>query len=127
MAKAVKFYQCKVCGNLVEMINDSGAVPVCCGQEMTELTVNTVEASVEKHLPVVSHTENTVLVSVGSAAHPMLEEHYIVWIYLHTEKGSQIKYLNPGEDPKAVFTLEDDKPVSAYAYCNLHGLWKTDI
>ncbi len=64
---------------------------------------------------------------VGSVAHPMLEEHYIMWIYLETEHGGQRKVLNPGDAPKAVFLLEDDKPVAAYEYCNLHGLWKAEV
>ncbi|MBQ2985554.1 MAG: desulfoferrodoxin [Clostridia bacterium] len=122
-----KFYICRHCGNIVNSIKNSGVPMVCCGEKMEELTANTVEASQEKHLPVVSILGDKVKVEVGSAAHPMLEEHSIQWIYLETTKGGQRKDLQPGEAPEAEFTLTNEKPVAVYEYCNLHGLWKTEI
>ena len=122
MSKA-KFFICRHCGNLVSMIHSSGAPMTCCGEKMTELSANTTDAAGEKHVPVVTVDGGTVTVKVGSVTHPMLEEHYIQWIYLETEKGGQIKHLKPGEEPAAVFVVEDDEPVGAYEYCNLHGLW----
>ena len=122
-----KFYVCEKCGNLVGMINASGVPMMCCGQKMTAINPNTVEASVEKHLPVVSVDGDIVSVEVGSVAHPMAEEHYIAWIYLQTDKGGQRKCLNPGEEPKVSFSLNGENAVAVYAYCNLHGLWKTDV
>jgi superoxide reductase len=93
---------------------------------MQELVANTVEASYEKHLPVIEYDNGDIVIKVGGEAHPMLPEHYITWIVIQTEKGYQIKYLNPGESPQAKFRLsDDDKLVAAYEYCNLHGLWKT--
>jgi superoxide reductase len=127
MLKEQKIFICNTCGNIVGMVFDSGVNVVCCGEEMEELVPNTVEASVEKHLPVVEIEGNLVKVNVGSADHPMIPEHYIEWIYIQTEKGGQRKNLSPGEAPNAVFALENDKVVAAYAYCNLHGLWKTAI
>lgn len=120
-----KFYVCKHCGNLVDMIHASGAEMICCGDPMTLLVPNTTEAANEKHLPVITVSGNTVTVEVGSVTHPSLPEHYIQWIYLETKNGSQIKYLNPGDEPKAEFTLINDEVVSAFEYCNLHGLWQT--
>lgn len=122
-----KFLVCKHCGNLMGVINDSGVPAVCCGENMQEITANTVEASQEKHIPVVTVNGNEIEVKVGSAVHPMLEEHSILWIYLQTENGGQRKILKPGDAPEAKFTLTDDKAVAVYAYCNLHGLWKTEI
>ena len=122
-----KFYICEKCGNLVGMINASGVPMVCCGQKMTALEAGVVEASREKHIPVVEVNGCEVTVTVGSVIHPMAEEHSILWIYLETDKGGQRKALNPGEAPKAVFALKDEKPIAAYAYCNLHGLWKAEI
>lgn len=123
----VKFFICNLCGNIVEMINSSGVPIVCCGEEMGELIPGTVDASLEKHVPVVTVDGDTVTVVVGSAIHPMVPEHYIEWIYLQTKSGIQRKCLKPGEEPKAVFKLDGEKAVSAYEYCNLHGLWKADI
>jgi superoxide reductase len=91
---------------------------------MAELIPGSVDASLEKHVPVITVDGNTVTVEVGSVAHPMIEEHYIEWIYLETTNGGQRKALKPGEAPKATFALTDGAPVSAYAYCNLHGLWR---
>lgn len=122
-----KFYICNKCGNLMEEINGSGVPVVCCGEKMHELTANTVEASHEKHLPVVTVNGSEIEVKVGSAVHPMVEEHSILWIYLQTSKGGQLKSLKPGDAPEAKFTLIDDEAIAAYAYCNLHGLWKTEI
>lgn len=122
-----KFYICRHCGNIVSMLHSSGVPVVCCGEPMHELVPNTVEASVEKHLPVVTVSGDTVKVSVGSAPHPMIKEHSIQWIYLQTEKGAQRKCLQPGDAPEATFALQGDRVVAAYAYCNLHGLWMTQL
>lgn len=122
-----KFYLCRHCGNLVGMIHDAGVPLMCCGEKMEALVPNTVEASGEKHLPVVIVEDGVVHVKVGSAAHPMLPEHFIQWVYVQTKNGGQRKALQPGEEPHVSFLLGDDKPVAVYAYCNLHGLWMTEI
>ena len=122
-----KFFICRKCGNLVGMVHASGAPLTCCGQLMEELVPNTTEASTEKHLPVVTVEGNLVKATVGSAAHPMTEEHLIQWIYLLTEHGGQRKALKPGDAPEAAFALTDDKPLAVLAYCNLHGLWMKEI
>ena len=125
--KNTKFYVCPHCGNLVEMVNDAGVNPVCCGQKMNELVPNTVEASGEKHIPAVTVSDGIVEVNVGSVDHPMVDVHWIEWVQLITDKGSYRKALNPGEAPNVKFLLNDEKPIAVYAYCNLHGLWKTEL
>lgn len=128
MCNKQRFFFCKLCGKIIGMINDPGNPTICCGQEMEELVSNTVEASQEKHLPVVAVSGDTVEVTIGSAPHPMVEEHYIPWVYLKTSHGGQRKCLGAGMEPKAQFKLTvDEKVISAYAYCNLHGLWRTDV
>ena len=122
-----KFYICEKCGNLVEKIDDSGVPMVCCGQKMTPIVAGTVEASREKHIPVASVEGNVVKVSVGSVEHPMAEEHSILWVELKTDKGVQRKNLKVGEPPVVSFALAGEKPLEVYAYCNLHGLWKSEI
>lgn len=124
---SVKFLICKHCGNLAEVVHDSGVPMVCCGEEMAALEPNTVNASREKHMPVVTVDGDEVIVKVGAAVHPMAEEHMILWIYLETEHGAQKKTLAPGDAPEAKFKLDNDRPVAAYAYCNIHGLWKAEI
>ena len=67
-------------------------------------------------------------VTVGSVAHPMGEDHHIGWVALETAMGNQRKELIIDGAPEVSFALvEGDKPVAAYAYCNLHGLWKAEI
>ena len=125
--KETRFYICEKCGNTVGMIHASGVPLVCCGQKMTALEAGTVEASREKHIPVVEVNGNNVKVIVGSVLHPMTEEHSIEWVYLETDKGGQRKALLAGDSPEVNFALSDEKPIAVYAYCNLHGLWKTEI
>jgi superoxide reductase len=122
-----KFYVCEKCGNLVDMVNDSGVNPVCCGQKMTELKAGVVEASREKHIPVVNVEGSVVKVSVGAVEHPMSAEHSIEWIVLETDRSVQRKHLAPGDAPSVEFRIGDEKPIAVYAYCNLHGLWRADV
>ncbi|MDO4393194.1 MAG: desulfoferrodoxin family protein [Bacillota bacterium] len=123
----MKFFRCDHCGNFVGMIKDSGVPMMCCGQKMTEVVAGTTDAAVEKHVPVVTVGGSSVKVVIGSVEHPMVEEHYIEWVAIETEKGVQRKVLKAGNMPKVEFALTaDDKFIAAYAYCNLHGLWKSE-
>jgi len=127
MQDSQKFLICKHCGNLIGFVKNKGVPIVCCGEKMKELVPNTVEASNEKHLPDVTVSGDRVDVQIGSVLHPMEDAHYITFVYVETERGGQRKCLNPGEEPKLSFCFTDDKPLAVYAYCNLHGLWKTEI
>lgn len=123
----VLFYYCEHCGNMVQALHHLHAPIMCCGRKMTLLKAGTVEASHEKHIPVVAVDNGFVKVEIGAVAHPMTDEHSILWVYLLTDHAGHIKYLNPGDAPEAVFALHNEKPLAAYAYCNLHGLWKTEL
>lgn len=125
--KNTKFYICEKCGNLVELIDASGAPLVCCGQKMTELKPEAIEASREKHIPEYEINGNEVKVVVGSVLHPMAEEHSILWVAVRTDRGIHRKELEVGRSPEATFALHDEKPLEILAYCNLHGLWKKEI
>ena len=122
----MKFLRCEVCGKIVAMVNDCSSCPTkCCGEAMKEIVPNTSDGAHEKHVPVIKVEGNKVVVEVGSVAHPMIEAHYIEWIALETDKGNQRKKLKPGDAPRAEFALlEGEKVISAYAYCNLHTLFK---
>ena len=127
MNERQKFYICDDCKNIVTSISMTGIPIMCCGHKMIELEPNTVDASGEKHLPDVSFSGSNIKVQVGSVLHPMADEHHIVFIYVETEHGSQCKYLKPGDEPVAEFSFVNDEPIAVYEYCNLHGLWKTEI
>lgn len=122
-----RFFICRHCGNLIGMINDSGVPIICCGEPMSVLIPDSEDASVEKHVPIVKVSENIVTVEVGSIPHPMTDEHYIPWVYLKTESGGQRKCLKPGDPPVVKFAIDGDKPLTVFAYCNLHGLWKAEV
>ena len=120
----MKYYKCEKCGNIVEMVQESGVSMVCCNQTMSELVPGTGDGAQEKHVPVVTMSENKAMVEIGEIEHPMVEEHYIQWIEIETTRGSQRVKLDPASKPRAEFILADgENVVNVYEYCNIHGLW----
>jgi len=125
MAKFQGVYKCDVCGNMVEVLFEGKGELVCCGQPMNLLEENTVDAAVEKHIPVGEQSGNLLTVKVGSVAHPMTPEHYIQWIEVLEGSKSYKVFLKPDQDPQATFCLDPgNEPIVLREYCNLHGLWK---
>ncbi|MFA5160850.1 MAG: desulfoferrodoxin [Elusimicrobiales bacterium] len=123
MTERNQVYKCGVCGNIVAVVHASGGTLSCCDKPMILMAENSVDASREKHVPVIEATETGVKVKIGSIPHPMEEKHYIEWIELVAGGVSYRKFLRPGDAPEAEFCV---KAGEAYAreYCNLHGLWK---
>lgn len=123
---ATKFFKCNHCGNVIVKVVDAGVPVMCCGEKMVELVPNTIDASGEKHLPVVTVLDNnSIKVEVGSVHHPMLPEHHISFVYVETENGGI--QVNLKDKPEAVVYLGEEKALAVYEYCNLHGLWKTEL
>ena len=123
MAERLEVYKCELCGNIVEVLFGSDGQLVCCGQPMTLLVENTVDAAKEKHVPVIEKIDGGVKVKVGEVAHPMEEKHYIQWIEIIADGKIYRQFLNPGDAPEATFNVVADQ-IAAREYCNLHGLWK---
>jgi superoxide reductase len=123
--KNLELFRCEECGNIVVLVKKGGGTLSCCSQEMKKLEANKVDASKEKHVPVVTKENGKIRVEVGSTLHPMLPEHYIEWIALVTENRTEFKYLEPGEKPIAEF--DDAESGTVFEYCNLHGLWSTEF
>ncbi len=119
-----EIYKCSICGNIVEVLYAGGGQLVCCGKPMELQVENTVDASKEKHVPVVEKTQDGILVKVGSVEHPMEEKHYIMWIELNVDGKVYKQFLKPGDKPQALFKV-DGNVLYAREYCNLHGLWKS--
>lgn len=124
MAEPLEVYKCEKCGIIVEVINGGLGKLVCCAEPMQLQEENTVDAAVEKHVPVVEKLEGGIRVKVGSVAHPMIPEHFIEWIQVVSDGKVCHKQLKPGDEPTAEFTAEFGGEVLVRAYCNLHGLWK---
>lgn len=123
MTKRLQIYKCEICGNMVEIIHEGAGQLVCCNQPMKLYEENTVEASREKHIPVVEKIEGGFRVKVGSIPHPMEEKHYIEWIEVIADGKTYRQFLKPGDTPEATFMINASQ-VTALEYCNLHGLWK---
>jgi superoxide reductase len=123
MAKRLEVYKCELCGNIIEVLHEGKGELVCCHQPMKLILENTVDASKEKHVPVIEVIDKGIKVKVGSVAHPMEEKHLIEWIEIIADGKAYRQFLKPGDAPEAVFCI-DAKEISARGYCNLHGLWK---
>ncbi|HIJ78403.1 MAG: desulfoferrodoxin [Desulfobulbaceae bacterium] len=124
MAEKMQVYKCELCGNMVEVIHSGAGDLVCCGQPMTLLGENTVDAAQEKHVPVIEKVDGGYKVKVGSVPHPMEEKHLIEWIELIAGGKAYRQFLTPGAPAEAFFAIDTTTTVSAREYCNLHGLWK---
>ena len=124
MTKKNELYKCEVCGNIVSIMHEGAGTLVCCGQEMKLLESGVEDAALEKHVPFVTRDEKGIHVQVGEMLHPMDEDHYIQWITLVSQNKTKTVFLSPGDNPEAIFESTSEK-VTIYAYCNLHGLWKT--
>lgn len=112
---------------MVVGIADTDCVPQCCGKPMTLLEAGTTDAAHEKHVPVVEVDGNTLTVKVGEVAHPMMDKHFIQWVALVGDDRLEIHKLHPGDAPETTFELDGIKNGAVYEYCNLHGLWKTEL
>jgi superoxide reductase len=123
MTERLQIYKCDVCGNIVEVLHEGQGELVCCGQPMKLFVENTVDASKEKHVPVIEKTATGFKVKVGSVAHPMEEQHYIEWIEAIADGKAYRQFLKPGMAPEAQFEVQATQ-ITAREYCNLHGLWR---
>ena len=123
MTERLQIYKCEICGNIVEVLHEGKGELVCCGQPMTLLEANTVDAAQEKLVPVIAKTANGVTVKIGSAPHPMEEKHHIEWIEIIADGKAYRQFLKPGDAPEATFNITADK-IDAREHCNIHGLWK---
>ena len=124
----MKLYKCPICGNIVEKVIDHKVPVFCCGKLMEEVVANTSDGAMEKHVPVLKLEDGKLIVEVGSVEHPMLEEHFIEFILV--EAGNMVLRadLKPNEKPMAIFDLNSyHGEVTVYEYCNLHGLWKSEM
>jgi superoxide reductase len=119
----LQVYKCEVCGIVAEVLDGGAGELVCCGEPMTLLEENTVDASREKHVPVVTKVDGGLRVAVGSVPHPMEAKHFIQWIELLADGRAYRQFLSPGEKPEAFFPVQAQK-VTAREMCNLHGMWK---
>lgn len=125
MTQPNEIYKCSVCGNIVEIVHPAAGRLVCCGEQMHLLNEKTKDVGMEKHVPVADKDSGKVNIKVGSVPHPMEEEHYIEWIEVITDNRVRKKYLEPGNQPEAVFCASPSGNMKIRAYCSVHGLWSS--
>lgn len=125
MKNNAKFYRCPICGNIVELLDGDMSRVMCCGRAMEEMTANTTDAAVEKHVPAYEKVESEIVVKVGEVEHPMEKEHYIMWIAQVAEDRINRVTLYPEQSTETRFPYIPDSVI--YAYCNKHGLWKVEV
>ena len=117
--------RCKSCGAMVKVLKDCTCENCgikCCGEEMEILVPNSVEASLEKHIPTYEKVEDEIFVKVN---HPMEKEHYIEWVALVKDNKEYVVNLYPEQNAECRFKYIPGSTI--YAYCNKHGLWKKDV
>lgn len=125
MVKKLEVYKCNLCGSMVETLRNAEGTLSCCGEPMRQLKENTVDAAVEKHIPVIVNEEGKTVVKVGSVEHPMLEEHFIEWIEIITKDGKVYRQdLDYTQKPEATFEVSGEIERTR-EFCNLHGLWSS--
>lgn len=123
MTKLNQIYKCSVCGNIVEVLHTGVGTLVCCGKPMDIQEENKVDASVEKHVPVIEKIDDGFKVKIGAIPHPMEAEHFIEWVEVFFDESRSTRiYLKPGDKPEVEFKCKKE-PIKALIYCNLHGLW----
>lgn len=122
----MKIYKCNVCGKIIEVLHTGIGTLACCDQPMALQEEKSNETGQEKHLPVIEKSADGVSIKIGSVPHPMEKVHYIEWVDLLANDLVYRIFLHPGDDPEADFNVNADE-IGARAYCNVHGLWKTDI
>ena len=122
------FHICTICKNAAVLFQDKGGELNCCNQAMRRLAANTEEASTEKHLPYLKRKGNMLIAEIGQTIHPQTPEHNIEYVYVKTKHGGQRIDLTPEMPPIVEFAFVDgNEPIAVYAYCNLHGLWMTEV
>lgn len=85
MLKKNTILKCNDCGFVTEVVaecNCENCEITCCGKPMAVLEEKTADSKGEKHVPFpMDNGKGGMKVVVGeNMAHPMLPEHYIVWI-----------------------------------------------
>lgn len=121
----MKLFKCEKCGNIIEFVNETNPNIMCCGEVLSEVVINSTDASHEKHVPVYEIMDKKIKVSVGETLHPMEDNHNIAWILLENNNKTIKKFLNPGDTPIVKFPYIKGSVV--YAYCGVHGIFKTEI
>ena len=124
MSKLHEIYLCSQCGQIVEIMHGAKPDMICCSKIMKRVVENTKEAATEKHIPIIEKIDGGYKVFVGEVEHPMENGHSIQWIQLFAGNEVYQKHLKPVDKPEAIF-MTNHKEVTARAYCNLHGLWKS--
>ena len=125
MSKDLILKKCRSCAAMVKVLKDCVSDDCgirCCGEQMSVVIPNSVDAAAEKHVPQYTIQGEKIIVKVNRV---MEEEHYIEWICMVSDKKECTKYFETGDMPETEFHYIPGSTL--YAYCNKHELWKKDV
>ncbi len=118
-------YKCKKDGVVFEILSNVN-IDIPEDASIENFNEQTADSATEKHVPILTETEQGIKVTVGSTIHPMTEEHFIEWIEVINGDYVNRKYLNPGDAPEAEFYVKKQDGLIVRQFCNVHGLWKNN-
>ena len=118
--------RCPICDTTIEVLEQWSIELICCGREMEVIRSRSDGPGSRSHAPVVEADRHGVRVRVGAHAHPMTEEHGIAWIEVIADGQCSRQFLHPGQAPEAFFAVRAERLV-ARAFCNVHGLWSSEV
>ncbi len=112
------FYVCPACGNVIHSTGEGNFN--CCGISLPPLCT---EEQDEEHIIHAEKSDGEYYITLN---HPMTKTHYISFIAYVTVSGIQLVKLYPEQNPEIRFNVRG-RDGYIVAYCNHHGLFRTDI
>lgn len=109
---------------LIEVLSGDGSGLNIGERPLKQVAKNAIGQPV-LHLPQARRNGGYVHVKVGNEPHPMTDEHHLEWIAVEYGHAIQRVYLEPGDPPEASFYVHEGEDIVVYAYCNIHGLWRS--
>lgn len=128
MTEKLELYRCSICGNIAQIVINGAGELVCCGEPMYKLEAKSNDDNAnEKHVPIMYKNDSgDTMMQIGKVPHPMDSDHYIEFVEIIPKDKKYLKlfYLYPKDSP-SIKVCTNDEEIEGFAYCNIHGLWKT--
>jgi len=82
----------------------------------------------KKHIPLILKSEEgKVIIKIGEIEHPMTEAHYITKIQIFkNNKILKTQELSSTDSNEVITDLNFEDGLMTLAYCNVHGVWKSN-
>ncbi|MEF9984828.1 MAG: desulfoferrodoxin family protein [Malacoplasma sp.] len=108
-----------------EIANEGGTLP----SDLKETNVKDGNPDENKHVPYITKTEKGYKVSLGKTGfHANDSDHHINFVQIIIDDSLILTKSFPYDvNPEYEFFAPHGKVVKAYAFCNLHGMWKNTL